>query len=94
MRVRIHDGEYDALAVCGDATYGEVEDYTLNISEETVEECLGDITGNGIVDGGDLGYLIGQWGACSGSCLADFNDDGFVDGNDLGQLIGAWGICP
>jgi hypothetical protein len=94
MRTRIHDGDYDSLAACGNATYGEVEDYTLDISEKVPEDCLGDISGDGQIDGADLGYLIGAWGPCSGSCPADFNDDGVVDGSDLGQLIGAWGFCP
>ncbi len=43
-----------------------------------------------VVDGDDLGTLLGQWGACRG-CAADFNDDGVVDGDDLGTLLGEWG---
>lgn len=48
-----------------------------------------DLTGDGIVNGGDLGVLLGAWGQCS-SCTADFNEDGLVDGADLGALLGAW----
>lgn len=54
--------------------------------------CLGDLNDNGIVDGDDLGSLLGQWGACPG-CDADFNNDRVVDGDDLGTLLGAWGDC-
>lgn len=51
-----------------------------------------DFDDNGIVDGADLGQLLGEWGACAGcSCAADFNGDGQVDGADLGVLLGAWG---
>lgn len=50
---------------------------------------LGDLNGDGHVDGNDLGTLLGQWGPCVG-CPADFNGDGVVDGDDLGDLLGAW----
>jgi subtilisin family serine protease len=46
-----------------------------------------------IIDGGDLGTLLGLWGPVS-SPDADFNDDGFVDGADLGLLLSQWGTCP
>lgn len=49
-----------------------------------------DLDGSGTVDGSDLAFLLGSWGACPG-CAADFNHDGVVDGNDLSVLLGAWG---
>ncbi|MBM4112879.1 MAG: hypothetical protein FJ253_05810 [Phycisphaerae bacterium] len=48
-----------------------------------------DFNCDGVIDGDDLGTLLGQWGDCPG-CDADFNDDGTVDGDDLGTLLGAW----
>ena len=56
--------------------------------------CLGDLSGDGNVDGADLGALLGSWGPCTGSCAADLNADGAVTGADLGVLLGAWGACP
>ncbi|MFM8641115.1 MAG: choice-of-anchor tandem repeat NxxGxxAF-containing protein [Planctomycetota bacterium] len=56
--------------------------------------CPADLTGDGQVDGADLGALLGAWGPCSGSCPADLTGDGQVDGADLGALLGAWGPCP
>jgi len=53
-----------------------------------------DITLDGIVDGGDLGALLGVWGGCAEPCPADFNGDGVVDSEDLGLLLGAWGQAP
>ncbi len=55
--------------------------------------CFADLNGDGTVDAGDLGILIGDWGPNGGSG-ADFNTDGIVDGADLGKLLAAWGDCP
>lgn len=53
------------------------------------QQCPGfDLDGNGIVDGSDLGALLGNWDAPG---AADFNGDGTVDGDDLGSMLGAWG---
>ena len=59
--------------------------------------CLGDLNDDGVVNGADLGLMLGAWGACSGGtpgCLGDLNVDGVVNGADLGLLLGAWGACP
>jgi len=53
------------------------------------EPVPGDINDDGVVNGNDLGALLGQWGSCAG-CTADFDGDGVVDGDDLGTLLGAW----
>jgi hypothetical protein len=52
--------------------------------------CPGDITGDGQVNGADLGVLLGAWGTGE----FDLNGSGTVDGADLGILLGAWGPCP
>lgn len=62
--------------------------------EFTLSDSIGDLDGNGLVNGSDLGSLLGQWGSCSGCCAADLNGDGIVDGDDLGTLLGAWGPIP
>jgi len=49
----------------------------------------GDLNGDGVVDGADLGELLSQWGPCVG-CSADLNGDGVVDGVDLGILLSNW----
>jgi len=51
---------------------------------------FGDLDGDTIVNGSDLGELLGYWGPCPAPCPADFNGDGVVNGNDLGTLLGAW----
>ena len=49
----------------------------------------GDVNGDGIVNGADLGLLLGAWGPAAGSPY-DLNHDGSVDGADLGLLLGCW----
>ena len=55
--------------------------------------CLGDIYVNHIVDGGDLGVLLSEWGVVTPTTRSDLNQDGFVDGADLGRLLANWGPC-
>ncbi len=56
-------------------------------------ECVpprpADLNADGVVDGVDLGIMLGGWGAGSGP--ADLNADGAVNGVDLGMLLGDWG---
>ena len=56
----------------------------------TAPPCPEDLSGDGAVDGIDLGVLLGAWGQPG---AADLNGDGFVDGQDLGILLGNWGLC-
>ena len=53
------------------------------------EPCPEDLNGDGVINGADLGLLLGAWGTAS----RDINGDGIVDGADLGLLLGAWGDC-
>lgn len=52
--------------------------------------CPGDITGDCIINGADLGLLISGWGPCAPNCPGDLNLDGFVTGADLGIMISFW----
>jgi len=54
--------------------------------------CVGDLDGDGQVDGADVGLMLADWG--SNDPAADQNGDGAVNGADLGLLLGAWGGCP
>ncbi|MFO0872365.1 MAG: M12 family metallo-peptidase [Phycisphaerales bacterium] len=54
--------------------------------------CPADLNANGIVDGADLGVLLGAWG--TNNAAADLDHNGVVDGADLGLMLGAWGACP
>ena len=64
----------------------------LDVNRDLVPDTcqrVGDINGDGVVDGADLGLLLGAWGLTGG--LADLNADARVDGADLGILLGNWG---
>jgi formylglycine-generating enzyme required for sulfatase activity len=63
----------------------------LCLSASVRAQCPGDLNGNGVVDGADLGALLTAWGTQGGS--ADVTGDGIVDGADLGVLLVKWGPC-
>jgi len=50
----------------------------------------GDFNGDGVVDGNDLGTLLGWWGVAEPWSPADLTGDGIVNGSDLGVLLGQW----
>ncbi len=62
--------------------------YTLSVT--ITPGRIGDLNGDGVVDGADLGVLLATWGPAPGS-PADLNNDGVVDGADLGILLANWG---
>ena len=57
-------------------------------------QCPGDITGNGQINGADLGLVLAAW-ASDGTDEpgSDVNQDGIVNGADLAFVLGAWGPC-
>jgi hypothetical protein len=55
--------------------------------------CPADFDGNGLVDGADLVYVLGNWGPCV-DCLEDINGDDTVNGADLVYVLATWGACP
>lgn len=57
-----------------------------------VTPCPGDLDGNGLVNGADLGTMLEKWG--TSDPVADLNADGIVNGSDLGELLIGWGSCP
>ncbi len=62
---------------------------TLNLSALGVPTpIVGDINGDGVVNGFDLTALISAWGTAGGP--ADLNGDGTVDGFDMTALFSHW----
>ena len=60
-----------------------------NLIPDACEVQMGDINGDGVVNGADLAALLNAWGSCSG-CAADLNGDSIVGGADLALLLNAW----
>lgn len=86
-----YDGAAWSLFSFGpDPNFG-VANYVATI--EAYKPCTGDLNADGVVDGADLGLLLGAWGEVSRGGPVDLNGDGVVDGADLGLLLGAWGPC-
>ena len=57
-------------------------DYTVDI------DLWGDVNNDGVIDGADIGLLMGDWG--TDNIQSDFNNDGIVDAMDLGLLLENW----
>jgi len=53
---------------------------------------VGDLDGDGDVDGADLAILLGGWGACGScaSCAGDLDGNCEIGGSDLGILLSSW----
>jgi len=65
--------------------------YEISGPRDCASPLMGDLNGDGVVDGADLGIMLGAWGAATaGASAADLNADGNVDGADMGALLGAW----
>lgn len=64
------------------------------IENASIEICCpdADLNGDCLVNGADLGILVGEWGVCGplAPCVSDLNSDGEVNGTDLGILLGQW----
>ena len=54
--------------------------------------CVGDVTGDGVVNVADLLSAIKAWGPCSG-CPADINGDSVVNVTDILAIVNDWGAC-
>lgn len=67
--------------------------YIIEFEDGGGTPCPADFDGDGVVSGSDFGFLLTQWGPCSG-CAADLDGDGTVGGPDLGLLLVQWGACP
>ena len=56
--------------------------------------CLGDITGNNVVNSVDLAIVLSAWGSSGGEFAGtDINQDGIVNATDLTAILSSWGPC-
>jgi len=81
---------YDGMAYSGVV---EVAEYSLQIfsrENDEVEECIGDLTGDGYVNVSDILTIISAWGTPNG----DITGDTMTDVSYLLVVIGEFGPCP
>ena len=79
-------------AVCANLPRN-IEGAYLIDGSATVCDCQADVTGDGAVNGADLGIVLNSWGLADAQGTGDVNHDGVVDGADLGEMLSAWGAC-
>jgi hypothetical protein len=79
-------GYYMLFVLNPDGVPSEAKMLRLEIKSPTIP--FGDLNRDGLVNGADLGILLGQWG---GAGNGDLDGDGEVNGADLGLLLGVWG---
>ena len=74
----------------------EIVGYGYVMTARAMGACPGDLNGDSVVDGTDLGVLFGTWGPCpiNAACPGDLTGDGMVGPEDLSALLGGWGACP
>lgn len=78
------------LMVWGENASDGVLDAAVAYARDTlINGRPGDLTGDGVVNSGDLAQLLGAWG--SASLSADLTHDGVVGSSDLALLLGNWG---
>ncbi len=84
-----NNGTSWSLFAFGANTCTQIAQYSVMIERA---QCTGDLDGSGVIDGADLGGLLGNWGPAGGP--GDLDGDGIVGGADLGVMLGNWGACP
>ncbi len=89
------DGLSDLVTIGGrqhQIGLGSTFESVVLIESTAQTSIVGDIDGDGFVNGADLAALLMAWGACGegASCAADVSGDGVVNGEDLAQLLANW----
>ena len=95
------DCNADGIVDYGQILSGELVDTNANNIPDccdagiSCDPCLGDISGDGEVNGVEIAILMDLWATSSeGNFDADLNNDGTVSGADLSIVLDRWGECP
>jgi hypothetical protein len=83
-------GDCDSNGVFDACEAGGAGDSDSDGIPDSCEVSRGDFNLDGVVDGVDLTFVLGAWGAL-GSHVADLDGDGEVAGEDLAVVLAAWG---
>ncbi|MEY4535165.1 MAG: hypothetical protein RLZZ246_1483 [Planctomycetota bacterium] len=84
------EGTVTAIRTSDALTVMLTADRSIVIDHAGPPYCPADLTGDGVVDGADLGLVLTAWG---NSPLGDLTGDGITDGADLGLMLTAFGPC-
>ena len=84
------EGTVTAIRTSDALTVMLTADRSIVIDHAGPPSCPADLTGDGVVDGADLGLVLTAWG---NSPLGDLTGDGITDGADLGLMLTAFGPC-
>jgi hypothetical protein len=88
--VALPGGTIQAMRTSEALTVMLTADRSIVIDHAGPPSCPADLTGDGVVDGADLGLVLTAWG---NSPLGDLTGDGITDGADLGLMLTAFGPC-
>jgi hypothetical protein len=88
--VALPGGTIQAMRTSEALTVMLTADRSIVIDHAGPPSCPADLTGDGVVDGADLGLVLSAWG---NSPLGDLTGDGITDGADLGLMLTAFGPC-
>ena len=69
----------------------DIQLYSMVTNIVPAVAIVGDVDGNGIVNGADLGILLAVWGPITCGSVYDLTGDCMVDGFDLATLLSNWG---
>ncbi len=70
-----------------------VDDF-LAFDVECPSSCVGDLTGDGVIDLSDLGIVLSDYG-CTSGCVGDLDGNDTTDLSDLGAILSVFNtLCP
>jgi hypothetical protein len=76
-----------------DISNGTESDIDSDGKPDSCEIAAGDVNLNGVINGADVGIVLGWW-SLDYSPTSDTNFDGTVDGLDLAIVLAAFGTTP
>lgn len=90
FRFALHDCTDSGVLDAWEISQGIATDLNGNGIPDSCDARSPDVNHDGIVNGGDIGIIMGAWGT-DGSIGCDLDGNGIVDGADLAMILVNWG---